>query len=289
MKASTFLKLGRVSNLPTVWTNTVAGAALAGAWPLDARIVPLILAMTLAYVGGMFLNDAFDHEIDAKERPERPIPSGEIARTTVQILAAIMLVLAVLLVAWCALGTRGGGLSGVIAALALVASIVIYNLWHKGNPLSPVLMGMCRLLVYVTAGHALVEEPSAAMYIGALVLLGYLIGLTYTAKQESLGKVSNLWPLALLAAPLLYGLNAALDNNGVWLPALLLGLWIVMALSLVRRRQPGDIPMAVGYMIAGISLIDAVFLATAAGLVPALGAVAAFLLTLFLQRYVAAT
>ena len=30
------------------------------------------------YIGGMYLNDAFDRDIDARERPERPIPSGHV-------------------------------------------------------------------------------------------------------------------------------------------------------------------------------------------------------------------
>ena len=70
-----------MSNLPTVWTNTLAGVTLAGrrrrrraAWLL------LALAFSLLYTGGMYLNDAFDRDIDARERPERPIPSGRVRR-----------------------------------------------------------------------------------------------------------------------------------------------------------------------------------------------------------------
>ena len=72
----TAFRLGRVSNLPTVWSNVL------GAMSLAAMTVPIreaaftALAMSLLYVGGMYLNDAFDRDIDARERPERPIPSG---------------------------------------------------------------------------------------------------------------------------------------------------------------------------------------------------------------------
>lgn len=290
MNAQTFLRLGRVSNLPTVWSDTLAGAALAGALPLDGRIVVLALAMTLAYTGGMFLNDAFDREIDSRERPERPIPSGEVTASTVFAFGYAMLGAAVLLVAWCALGASGGGITGVVAALALVAAIVLYDRWHKGNAASPVLMGLCRLLVYVTVAHALLAEPDPALYVGALALLGYLIGLTYTAKQEGLGRVENLWPLALLALPLLWGVHAATSAEPrVWLPTLLLALWLALMLRLVRRRAPGDLPRAVGGMIAGIALVDAIFLARAAGLALAALAIAAFALTLALQRRVPGT
>ena len=68
MKLKTALRLGRVSNLPTVWTNVLVGAALGGAswasWGDWGRVVLVLLAMSAAYVGGMFLNDAYDAEID---------------------------------------------------------------------------------------------------------------------------------------------------------------------------------------------------------------------------------
>jgi len=71
-----FLRLGRVSNLPTVWTNVMAAAVLARVPVASMGVVAVALACSLFYVGGMFLNDAFDHEFDARVRPERPIPSG---------------------------------------------------------------------------------------------------------------------------------------------------------------------------------------------------------------------
>ena len=47
------LRLGRVSNLPTVWTNMLAGVVLAGGQILDARTLPLMVALSLFYIGGM--------------------------------------------------------------------------------------------------------------------------------------------------------------------------------------------------------------------------------------------
>ncbi len=42
--------------------------------------VALWLASSSLYLAGMVLNDVFDAQLDARERPERPIPSGRIAR-----------------------------------------------------------------------------------------------------------------------------------------------------------------------------------------------------------------
>jgi 4-hydroxybenzoate polyprenyltransferase len=284
------LRLGRVSNLPTVWTNTLAGIVLAGGSALDARTLPLLLALSLFYVAGMYLNDAYDAEIDARERPERPIPSGQVSAETVFAVGFGMMALGLALLAWIGYGVRGGtGIGPVLGGLGLGAAIVIYNRRHKDNPLSPVLMGICRVLVYATAGLAIAYELPPALLFGALLLLCYLIGLTYVAKQETLGEVRNLWPLVFLAAPVVYALTVAAQNATAAILCLGFVIWIGVALWFLRRRQPGDVPRAVISLIAGISLLDAVLLAAAGATQVAWLAVLAFLLTLALQRAVPGT
>ena len=147
MSWQTMLQLGRVSNLPTVWTNVLAGIVLAGGTLTDTRTFALIVAMSLFYLGGMYLNDAFDAEIDAAERSERPIPSGRASRSTVFAAGFAMLATGLLIVGWISTGA-----GPVLAGLALAAAIIFYDWYHKANPLSPVVMGLCRALVYVTAG-----------------------------------------------------------------------------------------------------------------------------------------
>ena len=64
VKLSTALRLGRVSNLPTVTSNVLAAVALSGAHPSPSTIVGTCIAVSLMYVAGMWLNDAFDRDID---------------------------------------------------------------------------------------------------------------------------------------------------------------------------------------------------------------------------------
>ena len=64
---STLLRLGRMSNLPTVWTNVIAGSVIAGGGSPD-QLALIVSAMTAFYVGGMYLNDFFDRAVDARER-----------------------------------------------------------------------------------------------------------------------------------------------------------------------------------------------------------------------------
>src|SRR4029453_17931130 len=98
-------------------------------------------------VGGMYLNDAFDREIDRRERPGRPIPSGEIATSTVF---------------GAGFGMLGGGVSIMVllgwkpglAGAALAGAVLVYDLDHKGNRFSPLVRGLCRALVFFGAGPA---------------------------------------------------------------------------------------------------------------------------------------
>lgn len=287
--AKTALKLGRVSNLPTVWSNTLAGVVLAGASPFNWNIFTLLLAMTFAYTGGMFLNDAFDRKIDAKERPERPIPAGEISAPEVFAAGFTLLFGAVFFTIIAVLGWHGSFTLALTTSILLCGAIVLYNVWHKNNPFSPAIMGVCRMLVYLCAGFTASQHPFSLLYIGALALLAYLIGLTYVAKQENLNKVENLWPVAFIATPIAFGIYSALTDAQVWFPLLILCCWVAFCLYLLRRQQRGDLPRAVVSMIAGIALVDAVFIATTSSLALAGAAVAAFLLTLLLQRYIAGT
>lgn len=125
--------------------------------------------------------------------------------------------------------------------------------------------------------------------LAAIVLLSYLIGLTYTAKREHLNELGSVWPLAALAVPVTYGIVLALRTALVWPFLLLFAGWVLYALWLLRRRGPGDVPRSVVSLIAGISLLDAMLLCSAGAPGLAVVAVAAFALTLALQRVVSGT
>lgn len=289
MNLGTALRLGRVSNLPTVWTNVAAGMVLAGATPRAASVLLLGIAASAFYVGGMFLNDAYDAEIDAAQRPDRPIAAGEVDRDTVMragygLLAAGLCVVVVHGLTVATVSPWGGLLAGA----ATCGAIVLYDRWHKGNPIAPVIMGLCRVGVYATAALAVAPRVSGSVWLGAALLAGYVVGLTHVARHEDAGQFSKWWPLAALFAPILYVLPG---GSSLLLRALIGGfaLWVFRALDLVRRGEPAAIKRAVVSLIAGISLLDALLLARHGHSQLALLAVAAFGLTLVLQRRVAGT
>ncbi|MEM7786069.1 MAG: UbiA family prenyltransferase, partial [Planctomycetota bacterium] len=49
-------------------------------WSPTIPLIFLLLSSAAIYTAGMVLNDYFDFEKDLVERPERPIPSGQISR-----------------------------------------------------------------------------------------------------------------------------------------------------------------------------------------------------------------
>jgi 4-hydroxybenzoate polyprenyltransferase len=176
----TALRLGRVSNLPTVWTNVLAGVALSGRPPTLALVVPVACSMSLSYVAGMFLNDAFDRRWDAEHRPERPIPAGEAKASTAfaagfgTLAASVVLLLAL-----------PGGSRAAACATVLALLVVVYDVSHKKNPVAPVVMALCRVAVYVTASQAAAPGATLPLYAGCAAMLVYLVALSSIARRET--------------------------------------------------------------------------------------------------------
>src|SRR5204863_5694772 len=147
------LVLGRVSNLPTVWSNCLAAWLLGGSGPLPALAL-LCGGAILLYTGGMFLNDAFDIEFDRRYRPERPIISGQITPGRVWLLGVSSLSLGCLAI------IPLGRMPSLFVAL-LLSTIVAYDAIHKRTVLAPVLMAGCRFLLYLLSASAACGEVSS--------------------------------------------------------------------------------------------------------------------------------
>jgi hypothetical protein len=289
-----WLELARISNLPTVWTNVAAGWLLmGGGW--DVRLGWLLLAGSLLYTGGMVLNDAADVKFDREHRRERPIPSGRVGATLAWIVGLG------LLAAGGFLAVQTGG-AGALSVALLTTCILFYDFYHKPWSGAVWVMGACRTLLVLMAASAL-ANPAAenggpaevAVMSHALGLGAYIVGLTLVARAESapggVGWLARFFARLLLLAPVLLLLVSAIGQPFRWVPTfglvLLFLVWTEGCLRLIRRGGPA-IGRAVGWLLAGIPLVDAlavgqVSLPIAAGFV-----VLAPLLRLW-QRWIAAT
>jgi 4-hydroxybenzoate polyprenyltransferase len=284
-----WLRLGRVSNLPTVWSDVLAALALAGGLSQEPRVLVLALAFSVFYVGGMYLNDAFDRHVDAVERPTRPIPSGRVSASAVFAIGFGALLLGVLSTVLVARSTGASIARAATSSAGLSACIVCYDIYHKKNPLSPLLMGACRVLIYVAVAYSVSDQLSPPLLLGAAALWCHLIGLTYAAKQEAFNRLTRVWPLAFLSLPVLYGLWLATRQALAWPFVLLLAAWVVYSLGFLRPGPKRAVPQAVVRLIAGISLLDATLIASTGAILVAVAAAALCPLTRLFQRTIPGT
>ena len=154
--AGDVLELVRAPAALTVLGDTIAGGHAGGA-RFTARQWLLPLASVFLYTGGMALNDYADRDLDAVERPERPIPSGRVpARRALGIATTLMAV-------GVGLAAAGGGRRSLGVAAPLVGAIVLYNTVAKDTAAGPVSMAACRGLdVLMGAGGSRAALPAAA-------------------------------------------------------------------------------------------------------------------------------
>jgi len=277
----TLLVLGRVSNLPTVWSNCLAGWWLGGGGNFG-KLPLLLFGASALYIGGMFLNDAFDAEFDRQRRPSRPIPSGVISLTAVWRWSFALLGLGALALA--VLGKTTG-----VLTLALLACIIIYDATHRAITASPWLLGLCRFWLYVIAGSTGVWGVNGGpIWCGAALAI-YAAGFSSVARRGNFRRPVPIWPLLLLTAPVFLAMlmNAGDARKDAMLVSLVFGLWGARCARTIFLPDEANVGRIAAGLLAGIVLVD--WLAVAPQLPHWLSGVVflpLFGATLLLQRFV---
>jgi 4-hydroxybenzoate polyprenyltransferase len=201
-----FLELMRLPNIFTAMADVAMGflfvkgdAELSDWWILAL----LVAASSFLYIGGVVLNDVVDRNLDAVERPNRPLPSGRVTVKAAVMFSGILL-FGGLAFGWIAALAVGKFLPGVVASL-LLACILSYNVILKQTLLGPMAMGSCRMLnvllgMSVIAGTFIAEHWLVAGGIGV-----YIAGVTWFARTEAAR--SKRLPLAAAATVMMLGIG----------------------------------------------------------------------------------
>lgn len=244
-------------------------------WPEFAL---LLVASCLLYTAGMVLNDVFDRDIDAQERPGRPIPSGRVSLGLARALGFGMLSLGAL-AGWAAGMLSGEARSG-LTATALAGAVLAYDWLLKRTPLAPLAMGACRAL-NVLLGMSLADGPWLAIHFAVAGGLGiYIVGVTWFARTEA--RQSSRLRLALSTAVLVAGIMllgkfpefVTPDVEFVSLPRFAQGapgiqnnwqfFWILMAVMVgwrcllaVMDPSPFRVQSAVRHCLRSLIILDA--------------------------------
>lgn len=214
-----YLDLCRISNLPTVWTNVLAAYLLAAGQFMFASFLLLALAISCFYMAGMSLNDVCDAEHDKLHRPSRPIPSGRISLANASILTIALFVAGMLLLSAAPYRT------GLEVGLLLVLAIVAYDLHHKRNPFSVLIMASCRFLVFIVVSLALTDQLSSLVLLAASVQFSYVVMISLVARHEN----SRAAPFPFPVIPAMLAGISILD--GILLAALFSFSWLLAGVA----------------------------------------------------------
>lgn len=307
-----WLEIMRISNLPTVLSNAIAGAAVGAAagWGVEGvktwhempeQLLWSVAAPPLAYVAGMILNDAFDARIDARERPSRPIPSGRIRRLDAFTVGFALLALSVI-ASW-----LSGSAPALSLTLALVGGVVLYNAVHARSAASVLLLACCRALAALIPLAAFHGQPMRWTLVtialpAALAL--WTVALSLLARGEADGQRDPriaAGPVDLAIAGFFTFIAGVAIVVGCLLtqtpPSLVLtGAVAVLALisSIVARRawrrmrvDPRETPRSIGRFIACIALVDAIFTTALGDPLTGVACIALAALATRLQRRIA--
>ncbi|MDG4832613.1 UbiA family prenyltransferase [Solwaraspora sp. WMMD1047] len=257
--------------------DVVAGAAAAGA--LDRRVPALAGTSVLLYWAGMAANDWADRELDAAERPERPIPSGRVTA------GAALGLSAGLTVAGLALAGLAGGRRALTVAVPLAGAVWAYDLWAKNTPAGPAVMAACRGLDVLlgASGGRLSRAVPAAVTVAA-----HTYTVTALSRREVHGATREL-PTATLAGTAAVAVAAAATGPARrdsdvgpepvrGLVAATLAGWYALRYGAAQARvlaDPGaaQVRSAVGAGITGLPALQGALVARAGA--PMLGAVVA--------------
>jgi 4-hydroxybenzoate polyprenyltransferase len=193
------LRLARIPNVFTACANVVAGVALARGGGFAARDLLLVAASAALYTAGMVLNDFFDRHVDAVERPERPIPAGEVSAKVAALLGVSLLGAGVLLA-----GAHSA--PALFTALGVVASVVAYDTVLKSTPLGPLAMGSCRAL-NMGLGLSVARWSTPWLILAPLTLGAFTLLITQLSRFEVAGTGASRLRGAVLA---IFALGVAL-------------------------------------------------------------------------------
>ncbi len=258
-----YLQLMRPANILTAWADILLGYAAAGAVTVGINHLDfvtlgwLILATTGLYGGGVVFNDVCDAEIDAVERPERPLPSGRASLVGAIALGSTLFLLGIVAAAMVS------NLSAILAVTVAITAFT-YDKWGKHQSfLGPLNMGACRGCNLLLGVSAIPQSISDRWYL-ALIPIIYIAAITAISQGEVRGgkKITGIMAIALISIVIGSILGLALLPEYtllITLPFLTLFMFLVLPpfLKAAINPSPQLIQMAVKAGVLSLIVLDA--------------------------------
>ena len=236
----------------------------------------LMVTSSLLYMTGIVLNDYFDIEIDKKERPTRPLPSGNVSKRKALIIAISSTIAAnviSLAISW----------MSFVFALILTAIIIAYDSHLKHKTITgPITMSLARFVnVILGASPAfpmllLSRESITMLLFIATTLFIYILSIIILSKKEVSGKVTRLniiFSFAIVFVVItsisIAGLIGIFQTVVFVNLALFSAVMIITLISVLRGHAslgPVYIQNSIRNMIISIIILDSAFVSGIIGL-----------------------
>ena len=263
-----YLVLVRLPNLFTLPSNILVGIAaissLAFTLTSFVQFLLLVTISILLYCVGIVLNDLYDFDIDKKERPNRPLPSGKISRRSAIVLVAIFSTLALIL-------SLLASFSTLVISSILFLTIFGYDKYLKNTHAGPLTIASARvmnILLGTSVSFRSVDSYSQIVTLTFVLIITFvyvsLIG--FISRYEVRGFSDNaklLLPPAIVAivisSIILFSLMGFFKLESLIILSLF-SLIMLISFSRIYRRDSGRTQQIVRNMILSIIVLDSTFL-----------------------------
>lgn len=263
-----YLALVRLPNLFTLPSNILVGMAtvssLAFTLTSFTQFLLLVTISVLLYCVGIVLNDLYDFDIDKKERPNRPLPSGKISRRSAIVLVAIFSTIALILSVQVSFST-------LVISSILFSVIFGYDKYLKNTHAGPFTIASARvmnILLGTSVSLRSVDSYSQIVTLTFVLIITFvyvsLIG--FISRYEVHGFSDNtklLLPPAIVATVIssiiLFTLMGFFKLESLIILSLFSFIMII-SFSRIYRRDSGRTQQIVRNMILSIIVLDSTFL-----------------------------
>ena len=257
----------RPANIITAISDILAGSAIAGYFielytPSISKLILLLLSTSCLYAGGIVFNDIFDINIDRSERPERPLPNGEISLKNAQIFGITLFILGILfsfLVQF---------QSGIIAFLTSLMALIYDRCTKDYLVVGSLNMGLCRGLNLMLGMSILPRVVYSNLIWICIIPIIFIAAITLTSKGEVLGNNKSAIFMALILDIIVTGILLGIAILGwldIWMAGPFILFWIGMnvkaKLKAIVKNNPEFIKMAVKMGILSLIPLNASFVA----------------------------
>ena len=257
-------------------------AAVVPAANADAlQLFLLLLSSILLYIAGIVFNDYFDIDLDKRERPYRPLPSGGITKKVALLIAIISLISANIL-------AFTASMSSLAVCIIMSVMVIGYDYKLKNTFFGPIAMGIIRSLniilgasptlfvILIPYNHTNANFILARIIFVSLSLFVYVMAISLLSRKEVVtgeeleGKHRYTQTRQIIIISFLLVLAVILSISfavffGIFKMNLFVSFVLFSAIMVITFKQTNyhnslTIQNAIKHMVISIIVLDSIFI-----------------------------